>query len=325
MSFLDNSGDIILDAVLTDAGRKRLARADGTFKIAKFALGDDEIDYSLYNYNNTSGSAYYDLSLLQTPILEAFTNNTSILKSRLISLPQTNQFYLPVIKLNTNVIGLSPSGNSYDGGGVIYITADNETDGKSSTPPSSNNKIDETKSPFVVGSVKNYLYGSPSGPNASSLITIDQGLDTNAIPATQGLDSSLIESQYIIEIDNRLGTIVGSTGTPLSISFIDDDNIASYYLSSANDAQITSIASNDSLTNILGPRGTRLAFKVVSSINLQQSTYLFDLLGATATYPSVKTGGTATYYYIDTNIRITGATTGASIDLPVRFLKYKTT
>ena len=173
---------------------------------------------------------------------------------------------------------------------------------------------------------KNYLYGSPNGPNASSLITIDQGLDTNAIPATQGLDSSLIESQYIIEIDNRLGTIVGSTGTPLSISFIDDDNIASYYLSSANDKPIVdTIASNDSLTNILGPRGTRLAFKVVSSINLQQSTYLFDLLGATATYPSVKTGGTATYYYIDTNIRITGATTGASIDLPVRFLKYKTT
>ena len=94
MSFLDNSGDIILDAVLTDAGRKRLARADGTFKIAKFALGDDEIDYSLYNYNNTSGSAYYDLSLLQTPILEAFTNNTSILKSRLISLPQIGRAHV---------------------------------------------------------------------------------------------------------------------------------------------------------------------------------------------------------------------------------------
>ena len=48
MGFLDNSGDIILDAVLTDTGRMRLAKGDGSFKIVKFALGDDEIDYSTY-------------------------------------------------------------------------------------------------------------------------------------------------------------------------------------------------------------------------------------------------------------------------------------
>ncbi len=38
MGFLDNSGDIILDAVLTDTGRMRLAKGDGSFKIVKFAL-----------------------------------------------------------------------------------------------------------------------------------------------------------------------------------------------------------------------------------------------------------------------------------------------
>jgi len=52
MGFLDNSGDIILDAVLTDTGRMRLAQGDGSFKIVKFALGDDEIDYSLYDKTN---------------------------------------------------------------------------------------------------------------------------------------------------------------------------------------------------------------------------------------------------------------------------------
>ena len=67
MGFLDNSGDIILDAVLTDTGRMRLAKGDGSFKIAKFALGDDEINYELYNANHASGSAYYDLEILQTP------------------------------------------------------------------------------------------------------------------------------------------------------------------------------------------------------------------------------------------------------------------
>ena len=56
MGFLDNSGDIILDAVLTDLGRKRLA--EGSFSISRFALGDEEINYALYNKNHPRGSAY---------------------------------------------------------------------------------------------------------------------------------------------------------------------------------------------------------------------------------------------------------------------------
>ncbi len=70
MGFLDNSGDIILDAVLTDTGRRRLAKGDGSFNIKFFALGDDEIDYGLYDPNHASGSAFYDLDSLQTPVLE---------------------------------------------------------------------------------------------------------------------------------------------------------------------------------------------------------------------------------------------------------------
>ena len=52
MAFLDNSGDIILDAVLTDIGRRRMANGD--FSITKFALGDDEINYGLYDKNHPS-------------------------------------------------------------------------------------------------------------------------------------------------------------------------------------------------------------------------------------------------------------------------------
>ena len=75
MAFLDNSGDIILDAVLTDVGRQRLAKGDGSFRITKFALADDEIDYTLYRNGNStlgahpSGSAYYAIQIEQTPIL----------------------------------------------------------------------------------------------------------------------------------------------------------------------------------------------------------------------------------------------------------------
>ena len=104
MAFLNNSGDIILDAVLTDLGRKRLSQGDGTFKISQFALGDDEIDYGQYNLS--TGSAYQDLDILQTPILEAITDNVASIKSKLVTYSRTDLLYLPVVELNQ--AGLQP-------------------------------------------------------------------------------------------------------------------------------------------------------------------------------------------------------------------------
>ena len=51
-------------------------------------------------HTNPSGSAYYDLQILQTPVLEAFTNNTATMKSKLMTLTNNNILYLPVIVLN---------------------------------------------------------------------------------------------------------------------------------------------------------------------------------------------------------------------------------
>ena len=98
MGFLDNSGDIILDVVLTDHGRMLLAKGDGSFSIVKFALGDDEVDYALYDASAASGQR--DLEIMQTPILEAFTNNGSSMKSKLVSIPRNNILYMPVLKSN---------------------------------------------------------------------------------------------------------------------------------------------------------------------------------------------------------------------------------
>ena len=88
MAFLDNSGDIILDAVLTEIGRKRMA--NGNFTIVKFGLGDDEINYGKYNKNHASGSAYYDLEILQTPVFEANTGYNSGINYGLLSFTNPN-------------------------------------------------------------------------------------------------------------------------------------------------------------------------------------------------------------------------------------------
>lgn len=101
MAFLDNSGDIILDAVLTDIGRKKMATGD--FGIGFFGLGDDEIDYGLYNKNHPSGSAYYDLTVLETPVLEAFTQNNANINHGLLTFATEGLLYMPSMKLNEKV------------------------------------------------------------------------------------------------------------------------------------------------------------------------------------------------------------------------------
>ena len=48
MAILSSSSDVItVDVVLTDLGRKLIARNDGSFRIVKYAFGDDEIDYTM--------------------------------------------------------------------------------------------------------------------------------------------------------------------------------------------------------------------------------------------------------------------------------------
>lgn len=300
MAFLDNSGDIILDAVLTDTGRYRLAKGDGSFRITKFALGDDEIDYSLYNYSDSRGSAYYDLDILSTPVLEAFTDNMSSLKSKLISLPRNNLLYLPVVKLNEIEQGaeLHPSG-------AFFVAVDSETE----------TYFNDTVKQGVMLGVS----------NNGSHVRLDQGLDTLEIPATSLLDSDLVETQYIIEIDNRMGRILSRTGEVASVSYIDDDSVASYYFTLNTDGTyietiVTTNTQNPQQGQVIaGPRGTSLRFKIGSSLDLQTSTFLFERLGDTTTLNT--DDGAQTFYYIDTIVRVTGATTGSRIEIPVRFIK----
>lgn len=301
MAFLDNSGDIILDAVLTDTGRYRLAKADGSFRIVKFALGDDEIDYSLYNKNDSRGSAYYDIDILSAPVLEAFTDNAAGLKSKLISLPRNNLLYLPILKLNE-----INTNNKRHSSGAFFVAADAETES------------------YFNDIVKQGVLLGTSVTLSQNHIRLDQGLDTQDISPINQIDSDLVETQYIIEIDNRLGSIYSMNGDPAAVSYIDDDNIASYYLTlNTDDGYVQEITTNpDNLQQdqvIRGPRGTKIMFKIGASLDLQTSTFLFQRLGDDDTFNSDE--GNQQFYFIDTNIRVTGATTGSRVDIPVRFLK----
>ena len=87
MGYLNNSV-VTVDAILTKKGRELLARGDGSFKITQFAFADDEIDYTLYNPSHPSGSAYYGEAIENMPLLEAFPDETQIMKYKIATLPR---------------------------------------------------------------------------------------------------------------------------------------------------------------------------------------------------------------------------------------------
>ncbi len=137
MGYLDNS-IVTVDAILTKKGRELLARGDGSFKITQFALSDDEIDYTLYNPNHPLGSAYYGQAIENLPLLEAFPDETQIMKYKLTTLPRGTA-KLPILDIGYTAIRLKQgaslaitpqtlnylgSSQTFEAGGYVATIAD---------------------------------------------------------------------------------------------------------------------------------------------------------------------------------------------------------
>jgi hypothetical protein len=129
MGYLNNSV-VTVDAILTKKGRELLAKNDGSFRITQFALADDEIDYTLYQPEHPSGSAYYGEALENMPLLEAFPNETQIMKYKLVTLPRGTS-KMPVLDLGYGSITLkqgaslsiTPQTLNYLGGNQTFETS----------------------------------------------------------------------------------------------------------------------------------------------------------------------------------------------------------
>ena len=128
MGYLNNSV-VTVDAILTDTGRQLLAQNNGQFRITQFALADDEIDYTLYNPNHPSGSAYYGEAIQNMPLLEAFPQATQTMKYKLVTLPRGTA-KMPILDLGYSAIiikqgaslAITPQTLNYLGGNT-YETA----------------------------------------------------------------------------------------------------------------------------------------------------------------------------------------------------------
>ena len=128
MGYLNNTV-VTVDAILTDVGRQLLAQQNGQFRITQFALADDEIDYTLYNPNHPSGSAFYGQAIDNMPLLEAFPQATQTMKYKLVTLPRGTA-KMPILDIGYSAIilkqgaslAITPQTLNYLGGNT-YETA----------------------------------------------------------------------------------------------------------------------------------------------------------------------------------------------------------
>jgi hypothetical protein len=190
MAYIDNK-TITVDAVLTKRGRELLAQT-GNLNITSFALADDEVDYSLYNPNHPQGSAYYDISIRNTPVFQPLSDETQSLKYKLITLAQ-GITSIPVINISLSSIDtqkdnksdfiISPTTNpAYNltlgytailGNkkvGTLIVEQANAVNSSNSTVPSFAGDLISTTSQVVVGNRFRFV------PNASLTVTTSTSL-----------------------------------------------------------------------------------------------------------------------------------------------------
>ena len=208
MGYLDNSS-IIVDTILTKKGRELLARQDGSFQITQFALADDEIDYTQFNPNHPLGSAYYDIAIRNTPIMEPITDESQSMKYKLVTLNDgvtsvptisVAQSVITVDRDYTGEILISPSTNpTYNvtlgytailankNVGTLVVTETNSLNSTSATIPTFSGDLTSQTSQVVVGNKFRFvpnaglskttttnitIIGNESGGNTSITVTV---------------------------------------------------------------------------------------------------------------------------------------------------------
>ena len=207
MAYLNNN-ILTVNAVLTKKGREILAKTGG-LNITAFALADDEIDYTQFNPNHPLGSAYYDIAIRNTPIMEPITDESQSMKYKLVTLNDgvtsvptisVAQSVITVDRDYTGEILISPSTNpTYNvtlgytailankNVGTLVVTETNSLNSTSATIPTFSGDLTSQTSQVVVGNKFRFvpnaglskttttnitIIGNESGGNTSITVTV---------------------------------------------------------------------------------------------------------------------------------------------------------
>ena len=126
MGYLNNA-TTVLDAVLTKKGRELLARGQNEFQITKFALADDEVDYSLWNETNSLGTDYYGKIIESLPLLEPTANANTTMRYKLVTREagtnKMSSFLYAFTILNSSIAFLTTAGSDVAPSSINYATS----------------------------------------------------------------------------------------------------------------------------------------------------------------------------------------------------------
>ena len=322
MAFLDNSGDIIIQAVLTDSGRARLAKGGGKFDPVYFAAGDDEINYGLYALNHPQGNAYSDLEILETPILEAFTNSNSFMNSQLRTIANQNILYLSILKHNTLESTGKPFGTVAGVNKDVLVIGATPTMAKNFT-----NSKGELQIPnwFIDGSSAAAI----ANTNSQYRVVIDQGIDSPDVSSGLKWNQKLAPWQnndalYAYVDDRAVKMVNPALHTEAPISYVDADDIAAYFL--VEDVYKKNVEDAEGASNVKNARGTRFHVYPMASPQIAMDTEFMQKHGYqiatfwTSVGMPVPGSGNAVWAY-DTMLRFLGVNTGYRVDIPARIIR----
>tara|TARA_R100001163_G_C5043038_1_gene180837 strand:+ start:261 stop:1268 length:1008 start_codon:yes stop_codon:yes gene_type:complete len=335
MAFQDNSGTIILDAVLTDVGRQKMVQ--GEFKVSKFLLGDDELDYSLVNLDTDNYDGVQD-----SPLFEAFASEAGDINYGLVSYPSDDVLYIPQIKVNTllteSTLLHSAGDNHY------FISANIETSRKIKDITSSNRFF-----------LENYNF-------SNNKLIIESGIDKrsgNTIPSDKKsrqrfiINLGLLDKHFVISCDRRFfDNLLASREHD---SYFNNDSAGNIYYNfeplkehkrksvvkvldefesyivTATDNHVynhkgTGMDTKFSAFN--GPRSSicALNLKLVDEITGDSTSTItderFSIFGQT---DQLVFGGSNKFDVIDTVIYIEGVSTSSRLQVPIKILRYSGT
>jgi hypothetical protein len=325
MAFQDSAGGIVLDAVLTDIGRKR--KAQGNFKVTHYGLGDDEIDYTFSGSSNGSWAI-----TASVPILEAFAGQQANIKYGLLNLPRNDIYYMPQLSVNTLTTG---SVNSHSSGSCYYLAVNYETSKKLKSD---------------IGD-KYYLQNDSVSTN---VLLIESGISTDTEPIERDQaaqdryirSAGLYDQHYFVYCDSRFVDHIYTNAPdayykndalnkmytnmiPL-VRIVKNslDKASLYHESYACTGMINEIynhgnGGDELLSSLKGPRATALA------VNFKLNDKVVNASGSTADDRFRVFGklnqnifGTGNNYdYIETNIMIAGASSKKQLVVPLRIVR----
>jgi hypothetical protein len=194
MGFLDNSS-VTVDAILTKRGRQILSQG-GDFNITKFALSDEEIDYSLYDVTHPDGSDSYGAVIENMSLLEAAPNRQQF-QSYLVENTLAGAKVLVPQTTYTNVTALTPipiTPNTTGAPAEVYIFTIENTNIVRFENASASKKLTAKSATLIAQS-----FGEPT-PTATTIVNI-QGFNS-------GLNASVT---IVVKADTTATSDAGST------------------------------------------------------------------------------------------------------------------